>query len=98
MTPEQCRAARAWLGITQEDLARRSGVGLSSVKDFEGGKRATIPSVRGFIRKALEKAGARFLDEEILRVLPPAQRPHEFQSDLGSEFCSVCSRSIIGHQ
>jgi hypothetical protein len=33
--PEQCRAARAWLGWTQEELSRRSSVGLSTIKDFE---------------------------------------------------------------
>ena len=60
MTPEQCRAARAWLDISQESLAKAAGVGLSTVKDFESGKRTPIPSTQTAMKAALEKEGIGF--------------------------------------
>ena len=42
MSPEQVRAARSWLAWTQAELADRANVGLSTVKDYEGGKRTPI--------------------------------------------------------
>jgi predicted transcriptional regulator len=60
MTPEQCRAARAWLDITQDELAKDAGVGLSTVKDFESGKRTPIPSTQTAMRVVLERAGIGF--------------------------------------
>ena len=60
MTPEQCRAARAWLEMSQGDLAKAAGVGLSTVKDFESGKRSPIPSTQTAMRVVLERAGIGF--------------------------------------
>jgi len=60
MTPEQCRAARAWLAWSQTALAKAATVGLSTVKDFETGKRATIANNRTAIRAALERQGFGF--------------------------------------
>src|SRR6266404_303403 len=59
MNPEQCRAARGWLGWTQQELARRAGVGLSTVRDFENGDRTPIPNNRAAITRAIEEAGIR---------------------------------------
>ncbi|MGU3659083.1 helix-turn-helix domain-containing protein [Methylobacterium fujisawaense] len=39
ISAEQCRAARAWLDWKQEDLAQRADVSLSTVRDFEKGRR-----------------------------------------------------------
>jgi transcriptional regulator with XRE-family HTH domain len=61
MSPEQCRAARGWLGWTQQELARRAGVGLSTVRDFENGDRTPIPNNLAAIRRAIESAGIRLL-------------------------------------
>jgi transcriptional regulator with XRE-family HTH domain len=61
MSPEQCRAARGWLGWTQQELARRSGVGLSTVRDFEKGERTPIPNNLAALRRAFEVAGVIFM-------------------------------------
>jgi transcriptional regulator with XRE-family HTH domain len=60
MTPEQCRAARAWLEWSQGELASAANVGLSTVKDFETGKRTPIPSTQTAMRAVLERAGIGF--------------------------------------
>lgn len=36
------RAARGWLGWSQQELAKRASVGLTTVKDFENGSRKPI--------------------------------------------------------
>jgi transcriptional regulator with XRE-family HTH domain len=61
MSPEQCRAARAWLDWTQQELARRAGVGLSTVRDFEKGERTPIPNNLAAIRRVIEEAGIEFV-------------------------------------
>ena|SRR6185437_6371143 len=57
ITPEQVRAGRGWLGWTQDDLAKRASVGLSTVRDFENGKRMPIPNNLAALQRALEDAG-----------------------------------------
>lgn len=39
ISPAQCRAARALLGISQQQLAEESCVSLRTVQGFEAGKR-----------------------------------------------------------
>jgi ribosome-binding protein aMBF1 (putative translation factor) len=62
LTAEQCRAARAWLAWSQDDLAKAASIGLSTLRDFEGGKRAPIANNRKAIQTALEREGFRFSD------------------------------------
>jgi transcriptional regulator with XRE-family HTH domain len=57
MTAAQCRAARAWLSWSQDELARRAGVSVSTVKDFERGERSPIQNNLAAMRRALEAAG-----------------------------------------
>jgi DNA-binding transcriptional regulator YiaG len=61
MSPAQCRAARAWLDWSQQDLAKKASVGLSTVKDFENGHRKPIANNLNAIRTALEKGGIKLL-------------------------------------
>jgi ribosome-binding protein aMBF1 (putative translation factor) len=61
ISPEQCRAARAWLGWPQPELAKRANVGLSTVRDFETGTRTPIPNNRQAMQGAFEAAGVRFV-------------------------------------
>jgi DNA-binding XRE family transcriptional regulator len=64
MTPEQSRAARAWLSWSQGDLAQRAGVSLSTVHDFEKGQRTPTPNNLGAMRRAIEAAGIRLLFDQ----------------------------------
>jgi DNA-binding transcriptional regulator YiaG len=59
----QCRAARALIDMTQPGLAKASKLGLSTVVDFERGRRAVSAEAQKAIRSALEKAGVIFVDE-----------------------------------
>jgi ribosome-binding protein aMBF1 (putative translation factor) len=63
MSPEQVRAARSWLGWSQADLAAKAHVGLSTIKDFEGGNRTPIANNLAAIQQALEGAGVEFVDD-----------------------------------
>ena len=62
MSPEQCRAARGWLGWTQKKLADQAKIGLSTLRDFEGRRRKPIANNLDAIRRALEAAGIEFTD------------------------------------
>ena len=57
MTPEQCRAARGWLGWTQHELARRASVAKNTIHDFETGRRRPTRNNIAAIQRALETAG-----------------------------------------
>ena len=57
MSPEQVRAARSWLGWTQKELAEQARVGLSTVKDYEAGKRTPVTNNLDAMKRALENAG-----------------------------------------
>jgi ribosome-binding protein aMBF1 (putative translation factor) len=63
MSPEQCRAARGWLGWSQAKLAAKANVSLSTVRDFEKGRHAPIAATLAAMRRALEAAGIEFVDE-----------------------------------
>ena len=63
MKPEQCRAARGWLGWSQEDLAKAAHVSLSTVRDYEKTRRVPIENNLAAIRLALENFGIEFLFE-----------------------------------
>ena len=57
VSPEQCRAARGWLGWSQRDLAKKANIGLSTLKDFENGHRTPIANNLEAIQRALKGAG-----------------------------------------
>ena len=60
LTAPQSRAARGLLGISQGDLAERSGVGLRTIAGFEAGKTMPIRANLAAIQRALEAAGVQF--------------------------------------
>jgi ribosome-binding protein aMBF1 (putative translation factor) len=61
IAPEQCRAARGWLGWSQQELARQANVGLSTVKALERGDGKLISATAEAIQRAIEQAGIRLL-------------------------------------
>lgn len=61
MTPQHSRAARSWLGWSQTELAKRAKVSLSTVRDYETGRRNPIPNNVEAMRRAIEEAGIEFV-------------------------------------
>jgi transcriptional regulator with XRE-family HTH domain len=62
MTPAQCRAARALLDWSQDDLAQAAEVGVVTLRQFERGATEPRRAILAALRRALEEAGVRFID------------------------------------
>ena len=60
--PAQCRAARAMLSWSRDELAERSNVGRRTIVDFERDARSPHASTRQVLRLAFEAAGIEFID------------------------------------
>lgn len=60
----QCRAARALIDWSREDLAERSKVGLRTIVDFERGAREPRELTKDALRRALEAAGVLFVEQD----------------------------------
>ncbi|MBS0573126.1 MAG: helix-turn-helix transcriptional regulator [Proteobacteria bacterium] len=63
MTPAQCRAARALLGIEQGQVAEAAGIARATLIDFEKEQRIPRAATLSAIRSALEAAGVEFIPE-----------------------------------
>lgn len=63
ITPAQARGARALLNMTQPELAKRAGLGLSTVVDFEKSRRKVSDEAISAIQRALVSAGIMFIAE-----------------------------------
>lgn len=63
MTPEQCRAARAMLGISQDDLSGKTAVSKRTIAGFEMGQSHPYPRTLEAIRQVLEDEGIEFIPE-----------------------------------
>lgn len=62
----QCRAARALLEWTQQDLADAAQVSRATIRDFELDKHDCHRSTEALIRQALEGLGIRFVRDPSL--------------------------------
>lgn len=62
MTPEQCRMARAGLGLGVRDVAGLAAVSTNTVTRLERGENLH-PRTLEAIRQALEAAGVEFIPE-----------------------------------
>ena len=63
ISDSQCRAARALLAWTQDDLSARASVAKKTIADFETGKRRPYDRTLADIRAALETGGVAFVDQ-----------------------------------
>ena len=63
MNAAQCRGARALLDMTQPQLADSAKLGLSTIVDFERGRRQVSEAAIDAMRVALERAGIEFIGE-----------------------------------
>lgn len=63
ITGPQCRAARALIQLTAEQVARKAGLATQVVLDFEAGCGDPGEEVKRALREALEAGGAVFIPE-----------------------------------
>nr|WP_131113107.1 helix-turn-helix domain-containing protein [Lichenihabitans psoromatis] len=63
ITPAQCRAARALLNWTQDQLAKAATVGIVTIRQFEGANADPRHATLVVITRALEAAGVEFIPE-----------------------------------
>jgi transcriptional regulator with XRE-family HTH domain len=63
ITPAQSRAARGLLAWNQQDLADEAGVGVVTVHQLEAGTSQPRRATLDVIRRAFERAGVEFIDE-----------------------------------
>lgn len=63
MKPSQCRAARAIVGMSQDELAEVSGVAKRTIVSFEKEDRQPYDRTIQALKVALENAGVTFLDD-----------------------------------
>lgn len=64
LTAAQCRAARALLDWSQDDLAGRSTVAKRTIAEFERGAREPYPRTLAALRATLEAEGVVFIDAD----------------------------------
>lgn len=63
LSPEQSRSARAWLDWSQEDLAKKANVSMSTIRDFEKKRRVPIANNLEAIGRVLEAEGVELLQD-----------------------------------
>jgi transcriptional regulator with XRE-family HTH domain len=61
IAPDQCRAARALLGWSAQQVADASGIGIATIKRFESGQSVHMTTVER-VQASLEAAGMVFIE------------------------------------
>ncbi|MBT3069866.1 helix-turn-helix transcriptional regulator [Rhodomicrobium sp. Az07] len=65
-TAEQIKAARALLRMEQDELAKRAGISVTTVRRLEAaGDYAVAEETAGGVRAALEEAGVEFIHDGV---------------------------------
>lgn len=62
LSPQQCRAARGLVGMSQEELRKTAKITIKTLSDFESGKTTPYTDTLKKLREALEGAGVSFVD------------------------------------
>lgn len=65
MTPEQCKAARALAGMSQQDLAEAAEVAKATIANFETGNRQPYKRTLSALQSALEARGVTITDDGV---------------------------------
>jgi transcriptional regulator with XRE-family HTH domain len=74
ISASQLRAARGLLGWSQDHLAEQSHIPLAGVLDYETGAREMPQMSAANLKRALERAGVIFSeDESSVSLLPPPE-------------------------
>ncbi len=91
ISPEQIRAARALLQLGQSDLARRANVSVMTVRRAEAGGASVAAGTMEGLRRALERAGAEFIENGVRRrpIRPDAEERYR-------ALMAVAERSVAG--
>ncbi|MES0064167.1 helix-turn-helix domain-containing protein [Mesorhizobium sp. M0041] len=63
ISPSQCRAARALVGWSQDQLAAASQVAKTTIANFEAGKRTPYDRTLVHLQAALEAAGVELIPQ-----------------------------------
>jgi transcriptional regulator with XRE-family HTH domain len=63
LSAAQCRAGRALINWSQDELAGAAEVAKKTIADLERGLRQPYPRTLGALRAALESAGVEFIAE-----------------------------------
>jgi transcriptional regulator with XRE-family HTH domain len=84
ITPEQIRAARALLRLDQARLARDAGISVITLRRLEdrNGLSKVAPMTVDVVRRALEKAGAEFIDQGVRRGAPTPETIQSIKDDI----------------
>jgi hypothetical protein len=61
LSPEICRASRAWLGWTQKELATKAEVAVNTIREFESARRELNSHSHRRIHFAISNGGLQFL-------------------------------------
>jgi transcriptional regulator with XRE-family HTH domain len=77
ITAEQIKAARALLRLEQDELARRAGVSVSTIRRVEAVSGGLVAEATiGAVQQALEEAGVEFIQEGVMRKTQDARDPN----------------------
>jgi DNA-binding transcriptional regulator YiaG len=63
ISPAQCRAARGLLDWSQQELAKKAGVGVVTVRQLEAGTHQPRRATLDVVRRCLESGGVEFIAE-----------------------------------
>jgi transcriptional regulator with XRE-family HTH domain len=78
ITPQQIRGARAMLGLTQAELAKRAGISTTGLNNIESGTGDPKASTLTAIKSALEAAGIEFTNGEAPGIRMKADQTYGF--------------------